>query len=67
MRTDKERFVIVHEETTLQGIRILEDQITGVNYLLVNTPEGSGLTPLLDSHGNVVITKYMMGEIDSHQ
>ena len=40
------------------GVRqILVDKETGVNYLLWSTGYAGGITPLLDSYGNVVITK----------
>lgn len=40
------------------GIRqILVDKETGVNYLIWKSGYAGGITPLLDSNGNVVITK----------
>lgn len=36
-------------------IFILVDKKTGVNYLLAQGADGCGLTPLLDSKGNVVV------------
>ncbi|MCX0352049.1 DUF6440 family protein [Clostridium perfringens] len=33
------------------------DKKTGVNYLLAQGPNGCGLTPLLDSKGNLVVEK----------
>ena len=36
---------------------IIVDNETGVNYLFVNIGESGGLTPLLDSKGNVVVTR----------
>jgi hypothetical protein len=40
------------------GIRqILVDTETGVNYLVWKSGYAGGITPLLDSEGNVVITK----------
>ena len=37
---------------------VIIDNETGVNYLFVNAGGGAGgLTPLLDSKGNVVITR----------
>ncbi|UXZ09063.1 hypothetical protein F1B95_04890 [Clostridium perfringens] len=38
-------------------IIVLVDKKTGVNYLLAQGPDGCGLTPLLDSKGNVVVEK----------
>ncbi|MFD1134964.1 DUF6440 family protein [Paenibacillus urinalis] len=34
---------------------ILVDRQTGVNYLHVWNPQGSGLTPLLDADGKVIV------------
>lgn len=36
---------------------ILVDTVTGVNYLVVSAGFGGGITPLLDSSGNVVVDK----------
>lgn len=35
---------------------VLVDKKTGVNYLLLGNAAGSGITPLLDQEGKVVIT-----------
>jgi len=37
--------------------QILVDTETGVNYLVVSSGFGGGVTPLLDSNGNVVVDK----------
>ena len=37
--------------------RVIVDYETGVNYLFVTSGYAGGLTPLLDSKGNPVITK----------
>lgn len=37
--------------------RIIVDRETGVNYLVWTDLMGGGITPLLDSNGNVVIQK----------
>ncbi len=37
--------------------RVIVDNETGVNYLFVTSGYAGGLTPLLDSKGNPVITK----------
>lgn len=50
------RFVVKEEQGLGMGaVQIIVDTSTGVNYL--NTVGGSamGLTPLLDSNGNVII------------
>lgn len=39
------------------GFQIVVDKITGVNYLLAMGGYGYSITPLLDSNGNVVISK----------
>ena len=36
---------------------VIVDSQTGVNYLLVKSGYGAGLTPLLDEKGNVIVTK----------
>jgi hypothetical protein len=41
---------------TTQAVVIVDNE-TGVNYLFVKSGYGAGLTPLLDSKGNVVITR----------
>ena len=55
------RFRVVYSDGTQLsegGVRqILEDTQTGVNYLLWKSGYAGGITPLLDSEGNVVITK----------
>ena len=38
-------------------IIVLVNKKTGVNYLLAQGPNGCGLTPLLDSKGNLVVEK----------
>ncbi len=41
----------------LSVAQILVDTETGVNYLVVSSGFGGGVTPLLASNGNVVIDK----------
>jgi hypothetical protein len=41
---------------TTQAVVIVDNE-TGVNYLFVKSGYGAGLTPLLDSKGNVIITR----------
>lgn len=53
----KERFKKIYSEGTLEGIQILVDLETGVNYLFRHSGYAGGLTPLLDENGNVVVTK----------
>jgi len=54
----EKRFLVTHSENASLTIdtKILVDQETGVNYLLVNSGYGAGLTPLLDRTGKPVIT-----------
>lgn len=61
MTKNKERFEIIYKEGSQlknAGVRqILVDKETGVNYLVWSTGYTGGITPLLDTNGNVVITK----------
>lgn len=54
MSNDK-RFEKIYSQG-LGSIAILRDNETGVNYLCISSASGSGLTPLLDARGNVVVT-----------
>ena len=45
------------ESQNLTTVQIMVDRQTGVNYLLVSTPNGINLTPLLDANGQVVHDK----------
>lgn len=60
MKEKKEkRFMVKHSESTgafMPSAQIIVDKTTGVNYLWVSGGYSGGLTPLLDSHGNPVIT-----------
>ena len=62
MAKKEERFeVIFRDGSSLkdEGIRqILVDKETGVNYLCWKSGYGAGITPLLDSEGTVIITKW---------
>lgn len=52
------RFRVKEEQTLGFGaIQIVVDTVTGVNYLLSIGTGVSGITPLLDENGNVVIDK----------
>ena len=53
----QERFEWVYRQGRLNSTEILVDKKTGVNYLYVSTAYGSGLTPLLNENGQVIITK----------
>lgn len=54
----EERFIKVYTQGVMNTIEILVDKETGVNYLFRAGGYAGGLTPLLDSNGNVVITEY---------
>ena len=53
---EKENYEVEHT-LDFGTIIVLVDKKTGVNYLLAQGPNGCGLTPLLDSKGNVVVEK----------
>ena len=56
MRDKKKRFVVKEEQSLGFGaVQIVVDTETGVNYLLAIDTGVSGLTPLLDRNGAVVI------------
>lgn len=58
MARDK-RFTIVEKNGIgfASSACVIVDNETGVNYLFVSSGYAGGLTPLLDSKGNVVITR----------
>lgn len=52
------RFKIKEKEHCAGGIiRIVVDTKTGVNYIMTSGIGISGITPLLDNNGNIVIDK----------
>ncbi|MEG0077451.1 MAG: DUF6440 family protein [Anaerorhabdus sp.] len=51
------RFKEVYREGRLYPTVILEDTVTGIQYLWVTGSTGAGLTPLLDSEGKPVVNK----------
>ena len=55
MSKDK-RFQRIYKQGGLDACEILVDTETGVQYLFRASGYAGGLTPLLDSQGNVVIT-----------
>ena len=61
MAKKEDRFEVVFQDGSLlndAGIRqIFVDKETGVHYLVWRSGYAGGITPLLDSEGNVVITK----------
>lgn len=53
----EKRFVfLLQEDGFATANRILVDTKTGVNYLVVVHGEGTGVTPLLDANGKVVVS-----------
>ena len=50
------RFEQVYTQGVLKGMEIWVDNETGVNYLVYVNGNAGGMTPLLDSAGNVVVT-----------
>ena len=52
------RFIIIHREGIGigNGIKIIVDSITGVNYLFCSDGDAGGMTVLLDKDGRPVIT-----------
>ena len=43
--------------TILTDALIIVDKKTGVNYLMVRSGYGEGLTPLIDAEGKPIVTK----------
>ena len=58
MSKKDDRFIIVHREGSEFSISraILVDRETGVNYLMIKSGYGAGITPLLDSNGQPVVS-----------
>lgn len=57
MAKKEKRFVRTSSESgLLLDTTILVDRETGVNYLLVSSSSGSGITPLLDRDGRPIIS-----------
>lgn len=53
----EKRFEVISTQGALESYRVIVDKETGVNYLYVSNGTSGGLTVLLDSKGNPVITK----------
>lgn len=57
MMDDKKRFVIIYRQDSFgTEIRILQDTLTGVQYLYYSGSIGGGLTPLIDQAGHPIVT-----------
>lgn len=50
------RFKVIHEEGAVNIFRVIQDTVTGVNYLYTGYGQSGGITPLLDESGQVVVT-----------
>lgn len=59
MSNTKKRFKFQEPEkgTILTDALIIVDTKTGVNYLMVRSGYGAGLTPLIDAEGKPIVTK----------
>lgn len=54
----EKRFIVKEEQGMAFGLlQIVVDTVTGVNYIVTVGSGPSGLTPLLDENGDVVIDK----------
>ena len=58
----KDRFVKIYNQGTLNITEIWVDRETGVNYLLVASGNGGGLTVLLDRDGKPVVSSLPISE-----
>ncbi len=58
MKKKDKRFIVTQTQgNEFTGLfQVIVDKETGVNYLMAKSGYGAGLTPLLDSRGNVVVT-----------
>lgn len=52
----EKRFVVISTQGAIESYRVIVDKETGVNYLYVSNGTSGGLTVLLDSKGNPIIT-----------
>lgn len=51
------RFIKIYKQSGARdAVQVWVDRETGVNYLLMKSGSGTGLTPLLDRDGKPVIT-----------
>ena len=58
MAKEDKRFIKTYSQKSFSAsIEIWVDKETGVNYIYKSSGYGGGFTPLLDAHGNVVVTK----------
>lgn len=52
-----QRFEVIYSQGTITATEIQVDRETGVNYLYHAAGYSGGLTPLLNSNGNPIISK----------
>lgn len=61
---EKQRFVTVYQHSSfMTETKILQDTLTGVQYLYYGNSGGGGLTPLIDQAGHPIVTP-VFGEED---
>lgn len=54
---NNKRFIKIYKQSgAMDAVQVWVDRETGVNYLLVKSGYGAGLTPLLDRDGKPIIT-----------
>ncbi|WP_101773843.1 DUF6440 family protein [Peptostreptococcus faecalis] len=56
MAKKEKRFVNSYYQGKFESVEIWVDKVTGVNYLYIAQGQGGGLTPLLDSNGNPIVS-----------
>lgn len=56
MKENDKKFIKTYTQGTLNGVEIWVDKTTGVNYVFVFNGYAGGLTVLLDSEGQPVVT-----------
>ena len=52
----KKRFIETYSQGTIDTKRVIVDTETGVNYLLLATRLGGGITVLVDKDGKPIVT-----------
>ena len=62
MAKKEERFVQTYTQGIFGTMEIWVDKVTGVNYLLNRTTEGSSITALLDRDGRPVVSALPLRE-----
>lgn len=56
-KNKEKRFTRTYTQGGVNVTEIWVDNNTGVNYIFHSSGYGGGFTPLLDSHGNIVVTR----------